>query len=96
MLDKYVTRGIVRNRKGKTMDENFYKNNTHATQDFLSTAAATVAGAYVGHKLDQTRFGWWINTNPTVNKLFGLMKILTVLATVGFVMLYFYFFFTAT
>jgi hypothetical protein len=45
-------------------------------EDFIKTAGATMAGAYIGHKIDQTRFGVWFNNNATINVLWKLAGLL--------------------
>jgi hypothetical protein len=42
--------------------------------DFLKVAAITVAGAYVGSQLDNTRFGRWFNTSPLIGLLVKLLR----------------------
>jgi len=74
-----------------------HTRDEHFTQDFLSTATATVVGAAIGSYMDRnTKFGHWINRSPTANVFFGAVKTLLKIAAVGMVILYFYLFFTAT
>jgi hypothetical protein len=72
------------------MDNNIFDQDLHPHSnlgDFARTAGATLAGAYIGHKLDQTRFGYWFNTNPVVTffwRLAGVAIGLFALYFVGF------------
>ncbi len=61
-----------------------------AMHDFITTAAAGIAGGYVGHKLDQTRFGVWINNSPTSNMIFYYLRKAMIMLVIG---LAFYFVF---
>jgi hypothetical protein len=68
----------------------------HATEDFVSTAAATVLGAYVGSYIDRhTRIGRWVNNSPTADAIFTILKSIAVVIAVGLFFLYLYFFVTA-
>lgn len=44
-------------------------------ETFIKVAGATMAGAYIGHKIDQTRFGIWFNNNRTINAVWKLAGI---------------------
>jgi hypothetical protein len=57
--------------------------NEEAGHEFLSTAAATMAGAYIGHKLDQTKAGRWVNESPTANAFFAVLKTVSIAVAVG-------------
>lgn len=57
--------------------------NEHAREEFISTAAATMAGAYIGHQIDKTRAGRWLNESPTANSIFGVLKALSIVVGVG-------------
>jgi hypothetical protein len=57
--------------------------NEHAKEEFLSTAAATMAGAYIGHQIDKTKAGRWLNESPTADTIFGGLKALAIVTGVG-------------
>lgn len=57
--------------------------NEHATSEFVSTAAATMTGAYIGHQLDKTKAGRWVNESPTANAIFGVLRALVIIVGVG-------------
>lgn len=60
-----------------------YTHNEHAAHDFFSSAAATLVGAYIGHQLDKTRAGRWVNESPTADAIFGVLKVLAIIVGVG-------------
>jgi hypothetical protein len=51
----------------------------HPVEDAVKVAGATLAGAYIGHKIDQTRFGVWFNTNPVINLIWNFIKLMGIL-----------------
>lgn len=55
---------------------------------FGTTFLATLVGGWIGWKLDQTAFGRWFNTNPTLNKIFYLLRVGLILMVVAGVCLY--------
>lgn len=57
----------------------------HNESTFMKVFAATFIGAYLGHKLDQTRFGIWFNTNRTIDFIFTV--IVSFLQTVAIALL---------
>lgn len=63
-------------------------------QDFVRPVLAGVVGAYIGHKLDQTRFGVWVNTNRTIDTTIYWIKIVAIFAITIAVLLYAYIFLT--
>lgn len=65
--------------------------NPDAVHDFLTTGAAVMVGAYVGNKLDNTRFGIWVNTNPTMQGVFTVIKTLLLLLVVGLALFFVFF-----
>lgn len=42
----------------------------HNFGEFIRPAVAGLIGGYIGHKLDQTRFGIWFNNNRIVNRIY--------------------------
>lgn len=55
---------------------------------FGKTFVVTLIAAWIGHKLDQTAFGRWFNTNPVLNRIFHLLKVGLILMAVAAVCLY--------
>lgn len=51
---------------------------------------ATFIGYWLGSKLDQTRFGIWFNTNPIIDLLWQLGKLILLLGIGVLVVWYFY------
>ncbi len=73
-----------------------YTKNEHATEDFLSTAAAAFAGAVVGTWLDNnTRVGHWVNHSPVADAIVAVLKVLSIVVATGLGLLYLYFFMSA-
>jgi len=62
-----------------------------AGKDFISVAGATLLGMYIGHRIDQTRFGVWANTNPTIRSVMRIIGMIAVLVGVGFACVFLYF-----
>lgn len=56
--------------------------------DFEKSFLASFIGYWLGAKLDQTRFGIWFNTNPTVTKIWNAGKALLILVVALLVMYY--------
>lgn len=64
---------------------------------FLKTFTAAMIGGYIGHKIDQTRFGYWYNTNPVITWIYRtVLRILFIAAIVAVVYFFFFVFFTPT
>jgi len=55
---------------------------------FRNPFIATLIGAWIGWKLDQTAFGRWFNTNPVLNRIFTLLRVGLILLIVMGVMYY--------
>jgi hypothetical protein len=70
-------------------DNGIFDNQPHHSNahDFFKTFGVTLAGAYIGSSLDNTRFGRWFNTSRIIGAIFTLVKI-AVLSLIG---LYVYF-----
>jgi len=54
------------------MDQDIFeqmRQDTHPShaREFARPIIAAAIGGYIGHKLDQTRFGIWFNNNRVVN-----------------------------
>lgn len=76
---------------------NFPDDTTPApstTHEFLSTLGATVAGAYIGHRFDQSRAGIWFNNNATIDRIWRAMISLLKLAIVAGVLYFMYLVYT--
>lgn len=65
--------------------------NPDAMHDFLSTGTAVLIGAYIGHKIDQSRFGRRVNESPTFQAIFWIFKILMILLGVGLALFFVFF-----
>lgn len=65
--------------------------NHDATHDFLTTGAAVLIGAYVGNKIDQSRFGRRVNESPTFQAIFGVFKALLILLGIGLALFFVFF-----
>lgn len=59
--------------------------------DFEKGFIAAFIGYWIGHKIDNTRFGIWFNTNPTVTKIWNAGKALLLAAGAFLVVMYAYF-----
>ena len=64
--------------------------NEHVTSDFTSVFIATVLGAFIGSRLDRTRFGRWVNESPTANEIFRVLKAIMIFVIVGLVAIFVY------
>lgn len=60
-------------------DNSSHESNIGA---FGKVFAITLIGAWIGHKLDQTAFGRWFNTNPVLNTIFAMLRIGLILLLV--------------
>lgn len=74
------------------LDNNVPEN--HPYEEFAKVAGWTLLGAYIGHKIDQTRFGIWFNNNRIVNLAFSVGKCVLALALVFCVCDFLYFLIT--
>lgn len=59
--------------------------NEHAKEEFLSVAAATLVGAYIGHQIDKTKAGRWLNESPTANAAATVLRRVAIAVAVGLV-----------
>lgn len=62
--------------------------------EFLSTFGATMAGAYIGHRFDQSRAGIWFNNNATIDRMWRAMIAVLKLAIVAGVLYFMYLVYT--
>lgn len=69
-------------------------SSSNNVQHFVRPVIAGIVGGYIGHRLDQTRFGIWVNTNRTITAVCHWLKIILVLAGVIGLLLYTYIFLT--
>lgn len=58
--------------------------------DFEKGFLTTFIAYWIGNKIDQTRFGIWFNSNPIINVVCQLVKLILLAAVVGLVIYYFY------
>jgi len=78
------------------MDNDMFDQNSDNNhfQEFARPVIAGIIGSYIGHKLDQTRFGYWFNTNTTIGIICYWLKILFLLAIISGIILFFYIYLT--
>lgn len=65
--------------------------NHDATHDFLTTGAAVLIGAYIGNKIDQSRFGRRVNESPTFQAIFWTIKVLLIALVMGLALFFVFF-----
>lgn len=53
----------------------------HSSKEFLNPFIAAIIGGYIGHKLDNTRFGHWFNNSPIIEFVLDIFKILFIIGT---------------
>jgi hypothetical protein len=59
-------------------------------EDFERSAIAGIIGGYIGHKLDQTRFGIWFNQNRWIDLFYTEVAKMIIVVIAVMVLWFFY------
>lgn len=73
------------------MDQNVFdqmagQRHMSHEEEFLRPVVAAAIGGYIGHKLDQTRFGIWYNNNRVVSWFYRAAFRLFLSTVIAFVL----------